>query len=77
MSIIKDSKKHNKEVLEEKIKTWIVDNGKSFGKVMQPMRLALVGELKGVDVFVICEIIGKTKTIRRLDLLIKAIKEVD
>ena len=44
---------------------------------MQPMRLALVGELKGVDVFVICEIIGKTKTISRLDLLIKAIKEVD
>jgi len=77
VSIIKDSKKHNKEVLEEKIKTWIVDNGKSFGKVMQPIRLALVGELKGVDVFVICEIIGKTKTIRRLDLLIKAIKEVD
>jgi glutamyl-tRNA synthetase len=61
--------------LGEKIKSWIISGEKSFGKVMQPIRLGLVGELKGVDVFLISEIIGKKKTVYRLELLVKKIKE--
>ena len=75
VSIIKKNKNHNKKVLGEKIKSWIISGEKSFGKVMQPIRLGLVGELKGVDVFLISEIIGKKKTICRLELLVKKIKE--
>ena len=37
-----------------------------FGKIMQPLRLALVGDLKGPDVPVIMEILGKTETLQRI-----------
>lgn len=45
-----------------------------FGQVMPPLRLALVGELKGPHVFDIIEVIGKEETLRRLDALLSAEK---
>ncbi len=44
-------------------------------KMMQLFRLSLVGSLKGVDLFIILEMIGKEESIQRLDNLIKKIKE--
>jgi glutamyl-tRNA synthetase len=38
-----------------------------MGKVMQPLRLSLVGALKGVHLFDIMEIIGKEETIIRIE----------
>lgn len=40
--------------------------GLGAGKIMMPMRLALVGELKGPDVPVIMEILGKEETLKRM-----------
>lgn len=40
--------------------------GLGAGKIMMPVRLALVGELKGPDVPVIMEILGKEDTVKRL-----------
>ena len=37
-----------------------------MGKVMMPLRLALVGELKGPDVPDILELIGKEESIARI-----------
>ena len=56
------------------IKTWITESGRGFGSVMQPARLALVGELKGVDLYVIFEFLGKEESISRLSSLIDNIK---
>ena len=56
------------------VKSWINESGKSFGSVMQPARLALVGELKGVDLYVIFEFLGKQESISRLNSLIKKIE---
>ena len=42
---------------------------------MQPARLALVGELKGVDLYVIFEFLGKEESMSRLGLLIDKIKD--
>lgn len=56
------------------VKSWINESGKSFGSVMQPARLALVGELKGVDLYVIFEFLGKQESISRLNSLINKIK---
>ena len=56
------------------VKSWINESGKSFGSVMQPARLALVGELKGVDLYVIIEFLGKQESISRLNSLIKKIE---
>ena len=52
--------------LESVIKGWITDSGLGFGKIMAPLRLSLVGALKGPHVFDIMEIIGKTETVSRI-----------
>ena len=54
------------ENLQTDIKGWIKSNEISFGKVMMPLRLSLVGALQGPDVFDIMFMIGKAETIKRL-----------
>ena len=44
-----------------------------FGVVMVPIRLALVGTSAGADLFDICELIGKTETISRINRAIERI----
>ncbi|WP_296378163.1 glutamate--tRNA ligase [Winogradskyella sp.] len=61
------------ENLQTNIKGWITDNEVGFGKVMMPLRLALVGALQGPDVFDIMFMIGKNETVKRIDNLIKSI----
>jgi glutamyl-tRNA synthetase len=58
------------------IKRWISESGKGFGNVMQPARLALVGELKGVDLYVIFEFLGKEESLSRLNSLSEEIKNL-
>ena len=52
--------------VQDNVKTWIQEQGLGFGKVMQPLRLSLVGAMQGPDVFLIAEKIGKEETISRL-----------
>jgi glutamyl-tRNA synthetase len=59
--------------LSEKIKGWITSQEISFGKVMMPLRLALVGEMKGPDVFDIASILGKDETMLRIKNAIDSI----
>ncbi|WP_298901135.1 glutamate--tRNA ligase [uncultured Psychroserpens sp.] len=58
------------EELQNTIKGWITSNEIGFGKVMMPLRLALVGALQGPDVFDIMYMIGKAETVKRIDHLI-------
>ena len=55
------------ENLQNTIKGWITSNEIGFGKVMMPLRLALVGALQGPDVFDIMFMIGKNESIKRID----------
>ncbi|WP_438710633.1 glutamate--tRNA ligase [Aquimarina muelleri] len=48
------------------VKGWITGKEISFGKVMMPLRIALVGSLQGPDLFQIASIIGKDETIKRI-----------
>jgi len=59
--------------LQKEIKQWITSNEIGFGKVMMPLRLALVGALQGPDVFDIMFMIGKIETIKRIENLIETI----
>ena len=59
--------------LQSELKDWITDNDVGFGKVMMPLRLALVGALQGPDVFEIMFMIGKNETVKRIEALIKTI----
>jgi glutamyl-tRNA synthetase len=52
---------------ETKVKEWITAKEIGFGKVMQPFRISLVGELKGPHLFDIAEMIGKQETIHRIN----------
>lgn len=53
------------------VKGWIIGKEISFGKIMMPLRIALVGSLQGPDLFQIASIIGKDETIKRIVNAIK------
>jgi glutamyl-tRNA synthetase len=55
-------------VLEEQVKSWIQTSGLSFGQVMPPLRLVLVGSLQGPHLFDIMALIGKNETLARISL---------
>ncbi len=59
--------------LQNTIKGWITSNDIGFGKVMMPLRLALVGALQGPDVFDIMFMIGKKETVKRIENIISFI----
>jgi len=61
------------EILQTEIKGWITKNEISFGKIMMPLRLALVGALQGPDVFDIMYMIGKNETIKRIEKITKTL----
>lgn len=60
--------------IETTIKQWINDQGIGMGKVMQPLRISLVGALKGPDLFEIIELIGKKQTVDRIQFAIENIQ---
>lgn len=60
--------------LSEKVKSWIKESEIGFGRVMMPLRLAVVGQMKGPDVFDILEILGKEESIKRMQTFLKEIK---
>jgi glutamyl-tRNA synthetase len=55
------------ENIETQVKAWITDQEIGFGKVMQPLRLSLVGAMKGPHLFDIIEMIGKDETLHRIE----------
>lgn len=61
------------QTLQTNIKGWITKNEIGFGKVMMPLRLALVGALQGPDIFDIMFMIGKVETLKRIENLIETI----
>ncbi|MCM4159220.1 glutamate--tRNA ligase [Antarcticibacterium flavum] len=64
---VSETEPYTTENLQEEIKGWITANNIGFGKVMQPLRLSLVGAMQGPDVFEIAVLIGKLETVRRLE----------
>jgi glutamyl-tRNA synthetase len=53
--------------IETLLKEWMTTNEIGMGKVMQPLRLSLVGALKGPHLFDIIEMIGKEETVSRIE----------
>lgn len=61
-------------ILNNTIKNWIQKQKIGFGNVMMPLRLSLVGDMRGPDVFDILELIGKNESIQRINKFIEEIK---
>ena len=57
--------------LENVVKNWISEKELSFGKVMPPLRLVIVGDMKGPDLFEIISLIGKEDTLERISRAIE------
>ena len=55
---------------KSEIQKWNEKEGLPFGAIMQSLRLALVGNLSGPDLFDICEVLGNEITLRRLEKFI-------
>ena len=72
VSIILKTEADSAETLRTAIKDWITFKEIGFGKVMMPLRLALVGALQGPDVFDIMFMIGKDETIKRIEIAINS-----
>jgi glutamyl-tRNA synthetase len=66
IDILKEAEDFSAAFISFKVKEWITKQGIGFGTVMMPFRLALVGEMKGPDVFEIASILGKEKTVKRI-----------
>lgn len=73
ITVIQNTEEFTVENLQTEIKGWIKSKEIGFGKVMMPLRLALVGALQGPDVFDIIFMIGKDETVRRLENIINTL----
>ncbi len=59
--------------IETELKNWMTTKEIGMGKVMQPLRLSLVGTLKGPHLFDIIEMIGKEETVKRIEKAIASL----
>lgn len=57
--------------ISESVKGWIGSENIPFGKIMMPLRLALVGEMKGPDVMNIMSVLGKEESLKRIATFLK------
>ena len=71
IAVLTEIENFSTENTETIIKEWITSKEIGFGKVMQPLRLSLVGAMKGPHIFDIMSMIGKEETINRITFAIK------
>jgi len=62
-----DEKDWNKEKLEEKTIAWLKENDYGIGDFLWPMRVALSGEKNSPGPFEIAGVLGKEKTLNRIE----------
>lgn len=72
ISPLKDFDKKN---LEDSLRALTVKIGVGFSKLAQPMRVAITGKSVSAGIFETMELLGKEKTLKRLDYAIKNIGE--
>jgi glutamyl-tRNA synthetase len=74
IDVIREREPFDVEGTEEYVKSWIDRKGYHLGNIMNAVRLALVGEGIGPQIFHITEAIGKEESIRRLRRAIDVLK---
>jgi glutamyl-tRNA synthetase len=71
ISILQSIEDFTSATIETIVKDWMTQHEIGMGKIMQPLRLSLVGALKGPHLFDIAELIGKDETIKRIQTAIE------
>jgi len=67
VKLLKGTDDFSSKSLNTTIKGWITSQEIGFGKVMMPLRLSLVGEMKGPEVFDIVSVLGKKESVMRIE----------
>jgi len=67
VKVIENIEGFTQDNIQDTLRSWITDNSLPFGKVMGPLRLCLVGDVKGPDLFALIALIGKTETLQRIE----------
>lgn len=67
ITVLESISDFSSENVENTVKQWITDKELSFGKVMPPLRLIIVGAMKGPHLFDILAMIGKDNSIGRIE----------
>ncbi|SHI48727.1 glutamate--tRNA ligase [Pseudozobellia thermophila] len=67
VSLLQELADFSSENVENRVKAWIGEQELSFGKVMPPLRLVIVGDMKGPHLFDIMAMIGKEESIARIE----------
>ena len=62
-------------VLEATLKEYVARSGVRIGQVVQPMRLALTGRSVGLGLYETLEILGRERSLRRIDSTIAKLEE--
>jgi len=65
----------NAESIKEIFSNFIDSKQWSFGQVMVPLRICMVGSSQGLDMFLILELLGKEESIKRLEKAVETIKK--
>ena len=60
--------------IEKEVKKWITSNEIGFGKVMAPLRLVIVGDLQGPQLFDIMALLGKQECLDRISKAVASIE---
>ncbi len=73
IGVLESIEDFSSENVETLVKEWINEKELSFGKVMPPLRLVIVGAMKGPHLFDILGMIGKAESISRIQKAISII----
>ena len=71
ISMLNSIENFSSQNIETQVKAWITDKEIGFGKIMQPLRLSLVGAMQGPHLFDIMDMIGKKETVERVEKAIE------
>jgi len=67
ISVIENVDIFEPKKIETTVKNWIQENELGMGKIMQPLRVSIVGAMKGPDLFEIISVLGKQETVKRIN----------
>jgi len=73
--ILAETAPFDSHTLEESVKQWIQQRETGMGKVLNALRLLLVGASRGPHLFDIMEMIGKEETLKRIENGLKKLPE--
>ncbi|NOR87520.1 MAG: glutamate--tRNA ligase [Bacteroidales bacterium] len=73
-AVLEQSPNWEAVAMHDLVGEYIQQNELGFGAIMNALRLLIVGDGKGPDLFKIIELIGKEETLKRFDLALEKIK---